>query len=148
MDQSKGHHFADDIFEFIHLQIFAFWIFRWWRHQMEVFSALLAMSAGNSPVPGEFPTQRPVTQSFDVFFDLLLNKRSSKKWWSLWFETLSRPLWRHRYALKFVPKGPINKTGLVQIMARHRSDDQLLSERIMAYFTDAYMHHPAQWINI
>ena len=44
--------------------------FPWWRHQMETFSALLAICAGNSPVPGEFPTQRPVTQSFDVFFDL------------------------------------------------------------------------------
>ena len=33
----------------------------WWRHQMETFSALLAICAGNSPVPGEFPTQRPVT---------------------------------------------------------------------------------------
>ena len=42
----------------------------WWRHQMETFSMLLAICAGNSPVPGEFPTQRPVTRSFDVFFDL------------------------------------------------------------------------------
>ena len=42
---------------------------------METFSALLAISAGNSPVPGEFLTQRPVTRSFDVFFDLRLNKR-------------------------------------------------------------------------
>ena len=39
----------------------------WWRRQMETFSALLAISAENSPVPGEFPTQRPVTRSFDVF---------------------------------------------------------------------------------
>ena len=37
---------------------------------MEVFSALLALCAGNSPVTGEFPSQRPVTRSFDVFFDL------------------------------------------------------------------------------
>ena len=42
---------------------------------METFSALLAICAGNSPVPGEFPTQRPVTQIFDVFFDLRLNKQ-------------------------------------------------------------------------
>ena len=42
---------------------------------METFSALLAICAGNSPVPGEFPAQRPVTRSFDVFFDMLLNKR-------------------------------------------------------------------------
>ena len=27
----------------------------WWRHQRETFSALLAICAGNSPVPGEFP---------------------------------------------------------------------------------------------
>ena len=44
----------------------------WWRHQMEAFSALLAICAGNSPVPVEFPTQRPVTRSFDVYFDLRL----------------------------------------------------------------------------
>ena len=42
----------------------------WWRHQMETFSVLLAICAGNSPVPGEFPAQRPVTRSSDVFFDL------------------------------------------------------------------------------
>ena len=53
-------------------------------------------TAGKSPVPGEFPAQRPVTQSFDVFFDLPLNKRFSKQSWVWWFETLSRPLWRHR----------------------------------------------------
>ena len=44
----------------------------WWRHQMETFSALLALCAGNSPVSGEFFAQRPVTRSFDVFFDLRL----------------------------------------------------------------------------
>ena len=47
----------------------------WWRHQMETFSALLALCAGNSSVTGAFPSQRPVTRSFDVFFDLLLNKK-------------------------------------------------------------------------
>ena len=68
----------------------------WWRHQMETFSGLLAICAGNSPVPGEFSAQRPVTQSFDVFFDLRLKKRLSKQSWGWWFEALSRPLWRHR----------------------------------------------------
>ena len=67
----------------------------WWRHQMETFSTLLAICAGNSPVPGEFPAQRPVTRSFDVFFDLRLNKRLSKQSSGWWFETLSRPLRRH-----------------------------------------------------
>ena len=46
---------------------------------METFSALLAICVGKSPVPGEFPAQRPVTQSFDAFFDLRLNKRLSKQ---------------------------------------------------------------------
>ena len=35
---------------------------------MKVFSVLLALCAGNSPVTGEFPAQGPVAQSFDVFF--------------------------------------------------------------------------------
>ena len=66
---------------------------------METFSALLAICAGNSAVPGEFPVQRPVTRSFDVFFDLRLNKRLSKQSWGWWFETLPRPLWRHSNVL-------------------------------------------------
>ena len=47
-------------------KLFGLWFvllwFAWWRHQMETFSALLAIS----PVTGEFPIYRPVTQSFDV----------------------------------------------------------------------------------
>ena len=72
------------------------WAYSWWRHQMETFSALLAIRAGNSPVSGEFPTQRPVTRSFDVFSDLRLNKGLRKQSWGWGFETLSRPIWRHR----------------------------------------------------
>ena len=67
----------------------------WWRHQMETFSASLAICVGNSPVHGEFPAQRPVTRSFYVFFDLRLNKRLRIQLWGWWFETLSCPLWRH-----------------------------------------------------
>ena len=59
----------------------------WWRYKMETFSVLLAICAGTA--------QRPVTRSFDVFFDLRLNKRLSKQSWCWWFETQSRPLWRH-----------------------------------------------------
>ena len=55
------------------------------------FSALLAICAGTV----EFPAQRPVTRSFDFYFDLRLNKRLSKQSWGCWFETLPRPLWRH-----------------------------------------------------
>ena len=65
-----------------------------WRHQMETFSALLAICAGNSPASGEFPAQRPVTRSFDIFFDLRLNKWLSTQSWGWWFETLSCLLWR------------------------------------------------------
>ena len=65
----------------------------WWRHQMKTFSTLLVIRAGNSPVTGEFPTQRPVTRSFEVFFDLRLNKRLSKQWWGWCIETPSRSLW-------------------------------------------------------
>ena len=45
---------------------------------METLSALLALCAGYSPDTVEFLSQRPVTRSFDVFFDLGLNKRLSK----------------------------------------------------------------------
>ena len=64
---------------------------------METFSVLLAICAGNSlvPGPGEFPTQRPVTQSFDGFFDLHLNNQLLKQSQGWWFEMLSCPLWCH-----------------------------------------------------
>ena len=67
----------------------------WWRHQMETFSALLAICAEKSPVTGEFSTQRPVTRSFDVFSDLRLNKRLSKHSRGWWFETPASSLLRH-----------------------------------------------------
>ena len=79
---------------------------QWWRYQMETFSALLALCEGNSQVTGEFPSQRPVTQSFDVLFDLRLNKRLNKPPRRRWFETSSRSLWRHcnAMALRRVPR--------------------------------------------
>ena len=75
----------------------------WRRHQMETFSVILAICAGNSPVTGEFPAQRPVTRSFDIFFDLRMNIRLSKESWGWWFETPSRPLYRHRYIDDLTP---------------------------------------------
>ena len=56
---------------------------------METFSASLAFCAGNSPVTVGFPSWRTVRWSFDVFFDLRLNKRLIKQSWSGWFETPS-----------------------------------------------------------
>ena len=67
----------------------------WWYHRMETFSALLALCSGNSPVTSEFPSERPVTRSFDDFFDLGVNKQLSKQSWGCWFETPSRSLWCH-----------------------------------------------------
>ena len=69
-------------------------IWAWWRHQMETSSALLSLCARNSSVTGEFPSQRPVTRSFDVFFELRANKRSSELSRRRWFETPSCSLWR------------------------------------------------------
>ena len=74
----------------------------WWRHQMETFSVFLALCEGNSLVTGEVTTQRPVTQSFVVFFDLRPNKRLSKQSWCWWSETPSRSLWRHYNEVKMI----------------------------------------------
>ena len=67
----------------------------WWHHQMETFSMLLALCAGNSQVTGEFTAQRPVTRSFDVFLDAPSNKQLSKQSWGWWFETQPCSLWHH-----------------------------------------------------
>ena len=47
--------------------------FAWWN-AMEALSPSLALCEKSS-VTGEYPSQRPVTWCFDVFFDLRLNKR-------------------------------------------------------------------------
>ena len=68
--------------------------------------AMMTSSDGNifrvtGHLCGEFtghrwiPAQRPVTRSFDAFFDLRLNKCLSKQSWGWWFETPTRPSWRH-----------------------------------------------------
>ena len=61
----------------------------------ENISALLALFWGDSPVSGEFLSPRPVTRSFDVSFDLCLNKRSRKQSIRRGFKTPSHSLWRH-----------------------------------------------------
>ena len=64
--------------------------------------------------PGEFHAQRPVTRSFDVFFDLRLNKRLSKQPWGRWFETPSWPLWRQCNAIRTFRKN----TPLLQYLSQ------------------------------
>ena len=86
----------------------------WWRHQMERFSASLALCEGNPPVTGGFPPQKPAARRCTVIFDLRLSKRSRKQYWGRWFETPSRSLWRHRIVLAIVYI-PINITdGIVE----------------------------------
>ena len=67
----------------------------WWRHQMETIFRVTGPLCGEFTGHGEFPSQRPVKRSFDVFFDMCFNKRLSKQSWGWSFETPSRPLWRH-----------------------------------------------------
>ena len=54
-----------------------------WKHFLRYWPFVRGIH--QSPV--NFPPQRPVTRSFDVFFDQRLNKRLSKQWWGWWFET-------------------------------------------------------------
>ena len=88
---------------FLHIFASLFFIFRTIRFSF----AMMTSSNGNifratGPLcgeftgSGEFHTQRPVTRSFGVFFDLRLNKRLSKQLWGWWFETPAWSLWRHR----------------------------------------------------
>ena len=63
-------------------------------------------------------TQRLVTRTFDVFFDLCLNKRLSKQSRRRWFETPSRSLWRHcnDHAYTFFRAGFANITTMKQYL--------------------------------
>ena len=88
---------------------------------------------GSSPVTGEFPAQKPVTRSFEIFFDLRLNKRLSKGWW---FETPSRSLWRHRSArlLARIVAGFKDKTFVVT----SRKSSSFFSFSAVAVIQDDY----------
>ena len=91
-------YYSDDnivnIYLIIEWYLFGFAAFRFHRHIAHlflrdlpcmmtssngIFSALLAICAGNSQVTGDFPAQRPVTRSFDIIFDLHLIKRLSRE---------------------------------------------------------------------
>ena len=85
--------------------------------------------------PGEFPTQRPVTRSFDVFFHLRLNKRLSKQPLGWWFETLSCSLWRHCnvYRVITLPQLIIMLRYLAPLQWRHDERDGVLYHRHLDY---------------
>ena len=78
----------------------------WLTYQGKARYTMMTSSNGNifrvtGHLCGEFtghrwiPSQRPVTRSFDVFFDLRPNKRLSKHSRGRWFESPSRSLWCH-----------------------------------------------------
>ena len=126
--RQHGYHFADDIFKFI--------LFMMTSSNGNTFRVTGRM-CGNSLVTGDFPSQRPVTRSFDVFFDLRLNKQLSKQWRRRWFKTPSCSLWRHCNVWKFLfiywnfneicLLSSINsKSALVQIMVIYRLGNNAL----------------------
>ena len=85
--------------------------------------ALLALCMGNSPVTGEFPSQRPVTRSFELRLNEGLSKQSRRRW----FKTPSRSLWRHcnvAVVFKWL------KADIFPIIYL----DTLYSERLIHYF--------------
>ena len=87
---------------------------------METFSALLALCAGNSPVTREFPTQRPVTRSFDVFFGLRLNKRLSKQ--SLIWDAIAPIMTPQQWYRLEGWQPPAHYTSATSFMERYRCD--------------------------
>ena len=94
-------------------------------------SRVTGLCAGNSPVTGEFPSQRPVTRSFGVLCDLRLNKRLSKQSWDWWLETPRRSLWRH-----------CNERGNVGIKKHTHKTSVILTESID---TDNVVFLPTKW---
>ena len=125
------------------------------------------------PLCGEFtgprwiPRTKASDAEFDVFFDLCLNKRLSKQSWGWWFETLSRPLWRHsndtlrteqdalnissdnfKYRFWIAKLGHITSlhllrvvTRMVQEMAWHRPSDKPLSVLMISKCTGAHIRY-------
>ena len=128
----------------------------WWRHQMETFSALLALCVGNSPVTGESPSHRPVTRSFDAFFDLRLNKLFSKQSWGWWFETPSRSSWRHCNVVGHESSDVIDQwlsrvtqSSVETLADRFKSDQKVIHARPYGLFlrTIYVLNTRTQWNN-
>ena len=91
----------------------------WWRHKMETFFALLALCEENPRFTSWFPVERPVVRSFDVSFDLCLDKRLSKQTRRRLFEKPSCSLWRHCNGKSHIPTTDCNITITKQSAAKH-----------------------------
>ena len=107
-----GCHFVDNNLKYIFLNGSVLMSYKFWLNcisskpslQMPVMTSsngnicrVTGLLCGNSPVTGEFPSQRPVTRSFEDFFDLHLNKRLSKQLRCWWFEMPLCSLWHDCY---------------------------------------------------
>ena len=84
--------------------------------------------------PDEFPAQRPVTRSFDVFFDLHPNKRLNKQPWGWWFETPWWSLWRH--VMKRICNWPYWVNRYVYLIGNVIGNALLLSGACMRQFNE------------
>ena len=87
----------------LYMTFHVFHVDPWWRHQLKHFPRNWPFFEGNPPVTGDIPSQRTVTRSFVVFYDLRLNKRLSKQSGRRWFGALSHSLWRHCNAI-YLPR--------------------------------------------
>ena len=109
-------------------------------------SALLALCAGNSPVTGEFPSQRPVTRSFDRC-DLRLNKRLSKQSRRRWFDMPSRSLWRQCNVIKSTISTRVQINLHVHTSAR--AENKTLRYRVMHICVSEISHYwLRRWLGI
>ena len=88
------------VYIYIYIYIYCMWFAFTYGGDDIIASILRMMTSPNGnifrvtgPLCGEFPTERPVTRSFHVSFDLRLNKRLSKQQWGWWFEAPSWSLW-------------------------------------------------------
>ena len=103
--------------KYFHVLTSSYLLWLWWRHQMETFSALLALCEGNHRSLADSPyKKKPVMRSFDVFFDLRLNKRWTDNRDSSDYYTPSRSLWHHCNVMTYVRKVP----QVVPSIPRHR----------------------------
>ena len=101
----------------------------------KLFTALLAICAENSPVPGEFPAQKPMTRNFDGFFDLRPNKLFSKQSWGGWFETPWRPLSGHRNVRANIENSSLEDQGGCQIIDLNRGNCITSSTILFFYYS-------------
>ena len=102
---------------------------------------LMALCVGNSLATGEFPPQRPVTRSFDVFFDLHLNEWLSKQSRCWWFEMPSCSSWCHYNGL--FHSRELSESTITNALTRSELIDMAhfenLFEKIMARIIEYHM---------